>query len=258
MPFDFMKKKSSADKGDTKTESPKSTKNNAKAMGFEEASDALKPDKDPKAGKSAMPSLRHALGVGKKEVDPATKKAVTNAIGPIDQAMSYALNIGRRCGTFNEGAAKEGGGNPEVMARVSKLASACKKFDSAGDRLIKAHQDYMKRGFMTPLRAAIDDAVKAGMEIRLLLTGLRGPGDSVAEGGLVADFFASSVNGVQAGEKDTAAGAVPAAPDKGHDTSQTPITMGGSGHALYGRAIRNYAVDYISFFDAFAKGVAGL
>jgi len=260
MPFDLIKKKSGKDKGDveTKAEASKSTKQNAKAMGFAEADEALKPDKDPKAAKNAMPSLRHALKLGKKEVDPAQQAAVTDAIGPIDQALSYALNIGRRAQSFNSDAANEGATNPKLAAEVSRLASACKKFDAAGNRLIKAHQDYMKRGFMTPLKAAIDDVVKAGMEVRLLLTGLKGPGDSVAEGSLVADFFASAVNGVQAGKNDTAAGTVPDAPAKGHDTSKTPLPMNGAGYALWARAIRNYAVDYISYFDQFATGVAGL
>lgn len=260
MPFDFMKKKTSSDKGEAKIEATKSTKQNAKAMGFQEAEDSLKPDKDPKDAKRAMPSLRHALKVGKKDVDPAQQAAVTKAVGPIDQAMSYALNIGRRAGSFNADAAKEGATNPELAARVARLASACKKFDGAGERLLKAHQDYMKRGFMTPLKAAIDDVVKAGMEVRILLTGLQGPGDSVAEGSLTADFFFAGtvVNGVQAGDKDTAAGKVPAGPAKGHDTSATPLPAGGGGYALWARAIRGYAIDYVSYFDRFAMGVGGL
>lgn len=260
MPFDFMKKKTTPDKGDAKIEATKSTKQTAKTMGFAQAEDSLKPDKDPKAAKSAMPSLRHALKLGKKDVDPATQAAVTKAIGPIDQAMSYALNIGRRASMFNADAAKEGATNPQLAARVAQLASACKKFESAGSRLLKAHEDYMKRGFMTPLKAAIDDVVKAGMEVRVLLTGLQGPGDSVAEGSLTANFFfgGTVANGVQAGDKDTAAGKVPDAPAKGHDTSATPLPMNGGGFALWAKAIRNYAVDFVSYFDQFATGVAGL
>ena len=66
------------------------------------------------------------------------------------------------------------------------------------------------------------------------------------------------VNGVQAGDKDTAAGKVPDAPAPGHDTSQTPLPMNGGGFALWGRAIRNYAIDYVSYFDSFATGVGGI
>lgn len=256
MPFDFLKKKTS-NKAD-KVEPPKAQSKVTKAMGFDEAEDALKPNKADKPDKAALPSLRHALKLGKKEVDPATQKAALAACDPIGQAMSQANNIERRALDFNADCKKEGSTQPELAAKVSRLAAACKKFDSVGSRLIAAHADFQKRGFMTPLKAAIDDAIKAGREVRVLLTGLTGPGDSVAEGSLMGDFFAVSVNGVQAGPKDTAAGKVPDAPAKGHDTQGAMLPMGGGGAGIWAKAIRGYGADFVTYYDRIVTGAAGL
>lgn len=260
MPFALKRKKDPADKAgdaaDTAGGASSSIKSNAKAMGFEEASKALMPDKDP--GKKTSVSLRHMLHVGQKDADPKTQRAVTAAVGPVDRLLAVASNFQNRTGSFLEDARKDGA-SPAVIARVEKFRSLNKKMTGKAEKVVAAHQDFMKRGFVTPLKAAIEDLFKVALELRLLLTGLPGPGDSVAEGGLLVNILKDAVDGVQLGARDEAAGKTLTGTQAPVSDAAVPLPLsGGSGHGLWSRALRNYADDFIVYFDAFAASAKGL
>lgn len=259
MPFDFMKKKS-GDKGEAKAEAPKSIKKQAKAQGFADGEESLKPEKETNGAKSGgMPSLRHALKVGKKDTTPAERRAVAHALGGLDTSMGYTVNLERRGAEYKQNASKDPNANPELLVKLSSMVSLCKKYQSAGERLLAAYADYEKRGFMTPLKAAIQEVTKVGMELRVLMSGLRGPGDSVADGSLLSNVLRCDVvNGVQGGAKDKEAGKVPDAPAKGHNTEGASLPLSGDGYALMAQALRNYSEMFMESFDLFATRTAAL
>ncbi|TNF31155.1 MAG: hypothetical protein EP329_12790 [Deltaproteobacteria bacterium] len=194
-----------------------------------------------------------AKGGAKKPIDPAMKAKYDAAIGGMTNMIAFANNFIHRIPQYQQDSAQSG--DTEAAEKCGPLLQRAGQLDSAYTRVLAAYGRYERTGDDAPLKNALEQAMTIAVAMRIVLTGLRGPGDSLGANGLLLDLFSHKTHGgVMVGPKDAAKGKKMAAPeDKGMATGQLPM-----GALVSGQAVRVYGGQFVTECDSFRKHVAAL
>ena len=221
--------------------------------------DALKPKEGPPEGSKGMAGrVKHFFGMGGKSQkgapDPAKRAAYEGVIGAMTNLDAFTNNFIGRVPQFQRDSMNSG--SPEMAERCAPLASNAAMLSSASDRVFAAFGTFIKNGDDAPLRAAIDTYVRRAVTIRMVLTGLVGPGDSRAANGLLINALGPDkmTGGVVVGPKDAAKG------KKVGGKAEAPMASGQlpMGNHVTGQALRVSGEAFVTECDNLRALVDGL
>lgn len=285
MPFEFVNKlRGQKDKVAAEADA-KAEKSSLRGKDFASQTEALKPpaDKDPAKKKGPMAQIKSVLGLGKSDKDsskekpdknaakgkkgapdPALIKLASNIIGQAQNAAGIAGNIAKRVPQMAAEIAADGTSDyfAKVLERSASLSGWSAAIMASTQQLEDAFDKFVEDGNVQAFIMAADAVLNEVLALRIELSGLAGPGDSLSPKGLIMHPQVTDkdlVGGLLVGKNDAAAkGITPPSGVQGGTAIGGMNVLPTANNSVSGQAIRVQGTQYMQYADELRAAIQAM